>query len=253
MELDMKSIISVIVVIYILLSAGTNLAAEVGYFIEERAIISSQGSPADTFYNQVWLGNNKFRRMMGENDEITIGRLDKGLFWMVNSKEKTYFEADLKTLQQFGQFALVMMGAQMKEDGNLYIPDDLYRKTGEKKKIGDWEAEKVTLNAKYLGKGILNSFTMWISQATIIPEGLFSKQMLVLLGGESDCLKNLLKVWKKLGGYPVSIETDMMGIETILTTTKIEKVSLSDDFFTLPAGLKKISNPMESGFNPEGK
>jgi hypothetical protein len=45
----------------------------------------------------------------------------------------------------------------------------------------------------------------------------------------------------------------MMGIETILTTTKIEKVSLSDDFFTLPAGLKKISNPMESGFNPEGK
>jgi hypothetical protein len=248
----MKTILSIIALISLFPASFTS-AAEVGYFLEERAIVSSPGSPADTFYNQIWLGNNKFRRMQGENDEITIGRLDQGLFWMVNSKEKSYFEADLKTLQQFGQFALVMIGAQMKDDGSLYIPDDLYIKTGEKQTIASWEAEKVVLNSKYSGKGILNNCTMWISQETTIPQGLFSKQMLTIVGGETACVKGLLKVWKKLGGYPVSIETEMMGITTILTTTKIEKVSLSEDFFTLPEGLKKIANPMEGGMNPQNK
>ncbi len=113
-------------------------ANESGYLIEEMVITSSPfTNQTDTTQNRIWVSEEKFHRVQGGIDEITIGRIDKGLFWTVNQKDSTYSEIDLESMRKLGIMTVAMMGPPIGDDGNLKVPKDLYIRTGEKKKIGE--------------------------------------------------------------------------------------------------------------------
>lgn len=219
-------------------------ANESGYLIEEMVITSSPfTNQTDTTQNRIWVSEEKFRRVQGGIDEITIGRIDKGLFWIVNQKDSTYSEIDLESMRKLGIMTVAMMGPPIGDDGNLKVPKDLYIRTGEKKKIGEWNAEKIELNAKYANTSFIGSFAMWITKDIDAPLTLYSDMMRNVFGDPNGSAGEILKMWSELGGYPVLIEYQAMGAVTSTLTTKIEKAEIPDEYFTLPAGLTEVSNP----------
>ncbi len=221
-------------------------AQTTGFYIEESVITALPESPADTSAVKMWLAGDKFRRVQGDSVDITIGRLDKGLFWNITPQEKTYSVIDMETMRQLGQFTMMMMGAQADKSGKLIIPDDLYIRTGEKKQISGWNAEKVALNKKY--SGMMESFALWISSDCGAPPELYSDLMRKIFGDPTGEAQKLFKLWKQLNGYPVMVEMSMMGMKQTTITKKITPAEIPDKIFELPAGLKEVDNPMKDAF-----
>jgi len=217
-----------------------------GYYIEETVITAMEEGQADSSPVKIWIAGDKFRRVQGDSLDITIGRLDKGLFWNISPQEKTYSVIDLETMRQLGRFTMAMMGAQIDKNGNLIIPDDLYLRTGEKKKIGAWNAEKVALNKKY--RGMMENFALWISSECGAPPELYSDLMRHIFGDPNSDAQKLFKLWKQLNGYPVTIEMSMMGMKQTTITQEISSTDIPDKLFELPAGLTEVENPMKDAF-----
>jgi len=240
----MRNILHLTVLTICLLSAAS--AQTPGYYIEESVITALPDAAADTSAVKMWIAGDKFRRMQGDSLDITIGRLDKGLFWNITPAEKTYSVIDMETMRGLGQFTMVMMGAQADKSGKIIIPDDLYLRTGEKKKISGWNAEKVALNKKYTG--MMENFALWISSDCGAPPELYSNLMRQIFGDPSGEAQKLFKLWKQLNGYPVMVEMSMMGMKQTTITKKISPADIPASMFELPSGLKEVDNPMKDAF-----
>jgi len=219
-----------------------------GWLLEEQMIGSLQQGGEDTAVVKMWVSGNKFRREPLDSSEITLGRLDKGYFYMISPREKTYSKLDLVTMRELSAFTMAMMGAQVDDEGNVTVPADLYIRSGQKKKIRSWNAEKVTLNPKYAGKSMLENFSLWIASDTGIPPELYTDMMKMVLGNPSGETEKIFKLWKDFNGYPVMIEMSIMGMKQTTITTKIEKIAPDPSLFELPAGYKEVPNPMKEMF-----
>ena len=214
------------------------------FYIEEISVsISPYEGKADTILNKTWFTKDKFRREQGTEGRVTIGCLDKGLFWIIDLTDSTYSELNLAVIRQMSILSVGMMGPQIDANGQLKVPDDLYIKTGEKTKIGQWNTEKVVLNENYTKSGLIQNFAMWISPDTEIPSGLYSGLMKNILGDPNGELKKLLDLWGGLRGYPIRVEIQAMGYTTITTTTKIERRKAPEGIFDLPEGMTEVTSP----------
>ena len=238
------------VLIILLFTALNAFSQGGGYYIEEQMIMTSaQGGDGDSLKVKMWIQGDKFRREQGDSLDVTIGRLDKGLFWIIDPAAQTYSVMDLEIMRQMAQFTMMMMGAQLNEDGEISIPDDLYVRTGEKMIIGGWNAEKVGLNKKYSGTGMMDGFAMWISPDCGAPPELYADMMRNVFGDPNGDLKKIFKLWEDLNGYPVMIETSIMGVTNTTVTTRIEQAAPPDEYFQLPQGLTEVVNPMKEAFD----
>jgi len=242
------SLLSAVILACIFSSAG--LAVEGDYYIEQMSImVSSFQGNTDTTFNKIWVSGDKVYQEQGGVENISIGRLDKGLFWIIDLDQKTYSEIDLATMRKLGIMGLAMMGAQMDKDGNLTVPDDLYKKTQEEKKINGWNASKIELNPKYAANSLVQKFEMWVSKDIDVPMGFYSEMMKNVFGDPNGEVKKLLKIWSEMDGYPVKIVMETMGVSTITLTTKVEKKDAPEGIFNLPSGLTEVSNPMFDQMN----
>ncbi len=230
------------------LAAGNALTQQAGYYIEETVINTSSGEASDSNRVKMWICGDRFRRVQEDSSEITIGRIDKGIFWVISPKEKTYSVLDLETIRQMAKITLAMMGAQIDDEGNLTIPGNLYIKTGRKDTVGLWVAEEVSLNPKYSNMGFMESFSMWVSQDCGVPPEIYANMMRSLLGDPQGGAKKLFKLWKDLDGYPVKIEMQMMGMKQTTITHKIEEREIPDEKFQLPQGLTEVVHPLKEAF-----
>lgn len=219
-----------------------------GWLIEEITIGSIQQGGADTTMTKMWISGKKFRREPNDSSEITIGRLDKGFFYMLAPRDKTYSKLDVDTMREFSGFTLALMGAQIDDEGNVSVPSDLYVRTGQKKKIRNWNAEKISLNPKYAGKSMMEDFSLWVASDTGIPPELYSDMMKLVLGEPAGDTQKMFKLWKDFNGYPVMMEISIMGMKQTTITSKIEKSTPNQAIFELPAGYKEVPNPMKEMF-----
>ena len=241
-----------IVIILILLCACAILGQETGFYTEELLITrASAAGQADTTVIKMWIMDKKFRRIQGDESQVTIGRLDKGLFWIIDLNDSTYSEIDLEIMRRLGQMTMLMMGVPMNDEGEIYVPQDLYVRTGEKKTIEGWKAEEVILNSKYAGTGFADGFTMWISQDVQIPTKLYADNLRNLFGDPNGEAKKLIDMFAGFKGYPVRIESKVMGMENIIITTRIEEFNPPGDYFKLPSGLTEVANPLLDMMEPE--
>ena len=238
----MRHHLFIIVVIIISLSGSAYGGDTQGFYIEELNIGSDLEGNADTMSTITWFQGDKIRREEGVSS-VTIGRLDKGIFWMISEEEGTYSVIDLETMQQIATLTMAMMGAQLDEKGEIRINDDLYVRTGEKTKINGWTAEKVEMNPKYAG--LVQEFILWISSDCGAPPELYSNIMRSVFGEPEGEVQKLFKLWKELNGYPVKTEMTMMGVKRITLTKTIKKIDIPASMFELPEGLTEVENPMK--------
>ena len=236
----------IIIIFFILLSGMAHSADPQGFYIEELNIGIDPAGNSDTMSVITWFQGDKIRRDEGYSS-ITIGRLDKGVFWMISEEEGTYSVIDLETMQQIATLTMAMMGAQLDEKGEIRINDDLYVRTGEKAKINGWTAEKVEMNPKYAG--MVQEFILWISSDCGAPPELYSDVMRSIFGEPEGEVQKLFKLWNELNGYPVKTEMTIMGVKRITLTQTIDKIDVPASMFELPDGLTEVENPMKQALN----
>ena len=212
------------------------------YYIENMTITTSiTDTEADTTSNILWISNNKFRNQ--HEEQVTIFDADSGVMWLIDSEAKTFSRLSGKDIETFAMMPLAMMGVPMDEKGNIKAPSDLYIETGETKNVGVWKTREIKLNPKYTTEGFVQSFSAWIADGSGVPEGLYPELLRMTLGAPKGPAKKLLKLWEKIGGFPVLEEIEMMGMQITIQTVKLEKQANPAEIFQIPSGLREVPNP----------
>lgn len=219
-------------------------SAEKAHYLERMEITGSfQGGGQDTVYSKIWVGEEKFRSETG--DEIIIARLDKGVFWMISARDKTYSEVDVDMMRQLSGMAMMMLGVLTDEKGNILVPDDLYVKTGREKKVGEWSTYEIALNDKYAGDGFVQKLSMWVSPDINAPKNLYSNMMRMFIGGFKGEGKKLIKFWEEMDGFPVLTEIESMMMNSTTLIMKVDAVDISPRLYELPEGYKQVESPFQ--------
>lgn len=206
-----------------------------------------------------------------EKNNIVIYRADKNLFWMINSKDKTYMEitkADLEKLQQ--QMAEMnqrmeeamknmppeqrqMMEQQMKGRMPAAKTDETtYKKVASGQKVGEWSATQYEGDRE--GQKVED---VWAT----------SSKSLGLTAEDFNVLKDMSKFWEGMGrmgrsnapGFHVNEEGEIEGkfsgvpvksvkyAEGKVTSTSelksVQREAFDASLFDLPAGLTKQEMP----------
>ena len=221
------------------------------YYIEQVTTTESPfGGGNQESISKTWLTDGKFRT--DSEGSITIGRSDEGKFYVLDTNEKTYFVMNAEEMRQFASMGIAMMGIVVDEEGNLHVPSDLYTRTGESRKVGDWNTTGYKIKEKYLEDGILDSYTMFVTDEVDIPDKYYIGMMNSFLGQDEDALNQFRKAWEKIGGYPVLTEVGTMGMTSTTRTTKVEEMNVPDSRFNIPDGYTEVDNPAKSMFEGEG-
>ena len=222
-----------------------------GLYWEQTATGSIMGKDHE-MHSKGYLKPTKLKTVSDEDNRVTIIRSDKEVIYMVNTKDKTYSEITFKQVEA----QLAKAGEQMKEmreklkdmppeqrkmmegvmGGMVGEKEYQLKKTGEKKKVAGYSCEKVVMM-----DGDKEAAQFWITKE---------------MGSMKEYAKDWSKLMDKVAQGPMAkmyrklaeldgfaMEMKFMGINS--TTTKLEKRSLGDDEFEVPAGFKKVEREDE--------
>lgn len=216
---------------------------------------------------KTYMEKNKMRVESGEN-EVVIYHQDKGIFWAINNREKTYTEmtrADIKAMKSRMDEARKRMRDQMKDlppEQRQMVEEMMkgkmqsqpakttFKKVQSKVKVNQW------ITDKYEGhrQGSLEK-EVWSADMSEL--GLDSDSLNVMTG-LSDFFKELFpdsnavlkpgsKEWEKEMGYagiPVKSIDYNNGQKTgVMEIKEIHKQDFPASLFEIPAGYTKTTNP----------
>lgn len=231
-----KIIISLLIIFWV-----SALCAQKGVYIEQKVNTSAvMGRPASETITKTWIADEKLRADNGE--QIVIVRADKGVAWTIMPEKKAYMEMSLAELEKMASMGMAMMG----DNASMKMT---FKKTGEEKKINDWNCYQVT------GESQIMKQEMWLTED--LP---FGKEQFYKFYKDMPEMRKIaegLNNAEDIKGYPVYTETEMnmmgMKIQSSSELLKIRKEEISDDKFELPAGYKKMENPMQGMSRPANK
>ena len=202
-----------------------------------------------------------FRTEVGNEEGVMIIRLDKQVMYNIDVKKKTYSEMTFADLEKMSKKAGAKMDEAMSEMQKSLkdMPEEQRKmveqmmknrmpskgekapkvdvtKSGEKQTISGYACTKYIVREG--GKDLLS---LWTTKDVKGFEGMrkdmegFQKRMMSMdpRGGEG-----LAAAMGKIDGFP--IQTDMPGGMKQMVT-KIERRSMRDDLFEIPAGYKKVN------------
>ena len=242
--------------IILVLTVGTFLFGDVMY----EMLITTQGPRGMSIesMSKVFLKGDKVRTetttkspMTGEITSISITRLDKEVIWNLDTENKEYTELNLADLKK----KMEQVSADTEKN---VVPEIEVKKTGEKKKILNYDCEKVVLSMKASSdQGSVNfTQTMWVTKDVPRYKELerFQKKVSELgLQPSSSMLpisKKVLEEFKKksesIKGFPLEMEMDMsMGTEEMpfsfkihSEVSKIDAKPINAKVFEIPKGYK---------------
>lgn len=205
-------------------------------------------------------------------DETYIFRKDKGVFWVIDNREKTLTEMTLEDLHKMkGQIdeAMRMFEEQMKDlppEQRKMIEDMMkgqmpaqpieekivYKKVASKEKVNKWVADKYagyeggvkveevwTTDWKALGLS-KDDFKVFEEMAKFFSEP---------SGDKGPFLKPGSEEWEKEQGYPgipvKSIEYSRGQVSAITELKEVKKQDFKSSLFEVPSGLKRMEKPFE--------
>jgi predicted SpoU family rRNA methylase len=218
-----------LVLTLVLLSAAF-LSADV-YIKQQTKTGAFMGQPAKDIVQEQWFGNNRIATVTQENSFI-INLADKK-FYMINHKTKTYVEASLPL--DMAKLMPEQMAGMMKSmmDGMTVS----VQPNGQSKKIGNWNTKGYDVNMTMMGMNMKMIF--WAStdvpfdwKKVAAPSGELYKVQMRL--GEK-----FIEEFKKIEGYPVASDMEMMGIKVSMITTEISEKTPPASVYTVPAGYTK--------------
>ncbi len=205
-----------------------------------------QTQPEKDLITTVWITDDKIR---GDNEEeSTIIRVDKGVTYMLNHREKTYMvipmdmskimsstlpEADKDELKQFQ----AMMQNMMKMEITI-------TPTNEKKKIGKWDCKKYLQEMKTFMGPVTTE--IWATDQIRVNYDVYTKfsaAMFASMPGMQGMAESITKEMQKVKGVAVSTKTTstMMG-QTFSSSTELleaKEGKAPAGIFDLPSGYKK--------------
>jgi len=243
--------------------ATSNLFAQKkfeGYWENETITKTSTkftGTKTKIEHEKIYYKAGKMKQVNLTDNTISIIRLDKGLSWTLNPKEKTYIEIRFEDVQRNmkalrGEMAQKMnqLSAEEKEQmkkmmgdkfnamfGEQTMPTVSFKVTGKKKTISGYNCKQVILS--------LNNepmMEMWLTNKYS-----FGNDFLKMYE-KTGLIKGKIPNSKELQGFPIYTKVDMnLGIGKSVSETTIKKIvpqRISDKEFELPAGYTKQESPM---------
>lgn len=229
----------------LVLSVGA-ARAEKGHYIEQHQTQSGMmGQPATSSSQKLWIGTDKFRVEDEASKMVTLMLAKQGEFFMINNAEKTYTQLTMEQISQMAEMGLAML----KELSPGAEPTVEVRETGEKKRVGEWDARGVVVE---MGGMMAGEVKLWLADLPIDMRSwaTLTEQSMPGIGAE------MARKMAALKGYPVLQETtlSMMGM-TLKTTTEVRvvrPVELDPALFVPPADFTKVEGPMGMPGRPPG-
>ncbi len=220
----------IILVSTLVLLSVAFLSADV-YIKQQTKTGAFMGQPAKDIIQEQWFGNNRIATVSQDNSFVI--NLAEKKFFMINHKSKTYVEASLpldmaKLMpeQMAGMMESMMKGMTVSVQPN-----------GQSKKIVNWNTKGYDVKMNMMGMDMKMIF--WAS--TDVP---FDWKKVASLSGE--LYKAQLRVgekfveeFKKIEGYPIASDMEMMGIKITMTTVEISEKTPSANVYAPPAGYAK--------------
>ncbi|MEW6381320.1 MAG: DUF4412 domain-containing protein [bacterium] len=170
----------------------------------------------------VWLKGDRIRFESEENkDQFTLILMDKGKTYELNKLQKTYKEAssEMDKLKQINERTMITS-----------------RRTGEKKKIKDWNCYEVQMDTTIQGNKM--KATCWLTEEIHISSKAIEKM------AKFSKMK-MMEELAKYPGYPVQVimDSNLQGkqVRVVSTLTKITKGPIKSEFFQIPFEYAKIS------------
>lgn len=216
---------------------------------------------------KTYMDKNKMRVESGEN-EVVIYHQDKGVFWALDNKAKTYTEMtkdDIKAMKSQMDEAMKRMQDQMKDlppEQRQMVEEMMkgkmqsepakttFNKVASKVKVNQWTTDKYEGHRQ-------GSLEKEVWSADMDELGLDDESLQVMTGlseffkelspDSNAVLKPGSKEWEKEMGYagiPVKSIDYRDGQKTGITEIKeISKQDFPASMFEIPAGYKKMANP----------
>ncbi len=218
-----------------LLCPATLQAGDEGYYVE--SLVKSgamMGQPPSEELTKLYMTPTKMKMISGEKGEMIFDGASKMLTVISHSKKEYYVVAE-EEFQAMMQMGISMMESMMGDAEPSVVA------TGEKKKIGEWNCEKVVMT---LGDKMTQE--MWISKDAGIDMDSYLEMTEMI--GQAGMLKKFQDEMKKLEGYPIVTKTtmDIMGqkVETETVVQAIKHETFAASTFNAPEGYTKKEGSM---------
>lgn len=219
------------------LLAPTAQAGTDGFYIE--SLVKSggvMGQPPSEQLSKMYMTPTKMKMTTGEGSEMIFDAGSKMLTIISHAKKEYYVVAE-KDFQ-----AMMDMGMAMME-GMMGDAAPKVEKTGEKKKIGEWNCEKVIMT---LSGQMAMTQEMWITKEAGIDMDDYMEMTELL--GQAGMLKKFADEMKKIEGYPIMTKTTMSIMGQNVESESLVKVIKEETFaastFAAPEGYTKKEGDM---------
>ena len=184
-----------------------------------------------------WLTADKYRKDEPDQNQSILVRSDLGKIWRIDHSDSSYQEIPAEVFQGMAMMGVMMFGVTLDSlTGAPIIPDPLFVQTTRHRKIGEWQAYEMIPAQRGEGSmsGMVKSFIMWVSPDCGISADVYANISRKMMGPLSTEYEALFKQMENLGGYPVLVETTMMGkkAKQQLISCKVKEVS--SQVFDLP-------------------
>lgn len=240
MKLKIKHILFIAVVV---LYAVQLFSQTQGVILEEESVTPPVfGMSGSRSITKTWIAGDRIRRDEEASSQTTIIRPDLGRIWMIHHTDTTYTEITQELFQGMAMMGLMMFGVTTDTlTGKPIIPDPLFVRTGRMRNIGEWTCYEIRIPKGEGGLlGMIQTFSMWISRDTGLDGTFYGNLMRKMMGDLGRDYDAFFDQLEQIEGYPVLLETTVMGKELFQELKKIEYDFIPDSVFELPAGYIKV-------------
>jgi hypothetical protein len=222
-------------------------AARAGTYLEHEKVFPNPVTlKSMTAKVRTWRDGDMMRREDPLTGNILILDLKKGQIKGYSKRDRTYWVVDEKAFRATVNQSLVLLGAKPLPNGDIEVPPGIFKPTGKKATIAGRKAYEVAVTAA-LPPG--QSASYWFSEEVPSSMEEMVSDLRAALGNPSGAgFEKLFSQWRALQGYPVQqvtvIQTASGAIIHSETLLKYEKQKVDPTLFKVPAGFKKIEDPM---------
>jgi GLPGLI family protein len=214
----------------------------------------------------------KFKSVSGNDNRVTIMRLDREVMWMLDTKKKTYQEMTFAQLEQMAKkVAGNMQSSRQADEARTEMERELANMPEEQRKMVekmmggkipgmgssasievDKTNESRTINGYNCKKYVIRSgdetiSTLWVTKdiREFAPYAEDWKEFSRRLGSLQQMAKGMGEAFAKIDGFTVQSSTKIMGIEVTSTLKRFERAAPAASEFEIPAGYKKEASDLE--------
>lgn len=215
------------------------------YLEEEQRVISVAGAPAQTVLIKSWYEGDQVKKVMGNTKMSFLINLKSQKVIVIQDDKKVYWQVPPQMYKQMTQASLQAFGIVQKPDGSYQVPAKVFKKTGQKRKIGQWQAYEVKIAAKLPNDG---KVSMWFADGVGLNQSDFVDTLRAAVAGKSAGLEGFFAEIKALHGYPVmsSASFTIQGRQlNLIQQVKVaKKQKMPAGFFAIPKDYQLIQSPM---------